>query len=172
MTARFANVPFANVLCHDTKKCDTHVYTSFFQQLIRQKRLGNWPNTYVKRLQNLASRRLAKRLVGETTVNPTEHTEGACIWLTSALIGKLSELRDNLKLMCVIQCFFFPRLDDSFYTITCPRSPITSSLSHCKLVIVHNRLQRVKRIYEIILQLLKKETHLVTNIVVTLFKER
>ena len=112
--------------------------------------------------------------VGETTVNPTEDTEGACIWLTSALIGKLSELRDNLKLMCVIQCFFFPRLTNSFYTITCPRSPITSSLSHCKLVIVHNRLQRVKRIYEIILQLLKKETHLLTNIVVTVlfFKER
>ena len=62
---------------------------------------------------------------------------------------------------------FFPRLADSFYTITCRRSPITSSLSHCKLVIVHNRLQRVKRIYEIILQLLKKETHLSTNIVVT-----
>ena len=62
---------------------------------------------------------------------------------------------------------FFPRLADSFYTITCRRSPITSSLSHCKLVIVHNRLQRVKRIYEIILQLLKKETHLFTNIVVT-----
>ena len=110
--------------------------------------------------------------VRETTVNPTEHTEGACIWLTSALIGELSELRDNLNLMFAIQCFFFPRLVDSFYTITCPRSPITSSLSHCKLVIVHNRLQRVKRIYEITLQLLKKETHFFTNIVVTLFKER
>lgn len=110
--------------------------------------------------------------VGETTVNPTEHTEGACIWLTSALIGELSELRDNLNLMFAIQCFLFPRLADSFYTITCPRSPITSSLSHCKLVIVHNRLQRVKRIYEITLQLLKKETHFFTNIVVTLFKER
>ena len=45
--------------------------------------------------------------VGETTVNPTEHTEGACIWLTSALIGELSELRDNLNLMFAIQCFFF-----------------------------------------------------------------
>ena len=95
--------------------------------------------------------------VGETTVNPTEHTEGACIWLTSALIGELGELRDNLTLMFAIQSFF-PRLADSFYTITCRRSPVTSSLSHCKLVIVHNRLQRVKRIYEIILQLLKKET--------------
>ena len=45
--------------------------------------------------------------VRETTVNPTEHTEGACIWLTSALIGELSELRDNLNLMFAIQCFFF-----------------------------------------------------------------
>ena len=46
--------------------------------------------------------------VGETTVNTTEHTEGACIWLTSALIGELSELRDiNLNLMFAIQCFFF-----------------------------------------------------------------
>ena len=44
--------------------------------------------------------------VGETTVNPTEHTEGACIWLTSALIGELGELRDNLTLMFAIQCFF------------------------------------------------------------------
>ena len=52
--------------------------------------------------------------VGETTVNPTGHTEGACIWLTSALIGKLSELRDNLKLMCVIQCFFFSTLGRRF----------------------------------------------------------
>ena len=93
-------------LSHDTKKCDTHVYTSFFQQLIRQKQLGNWPNTYVNRLQKLANRRLAKRLVGETTVNPTEHTEGAFIWLTSALIDKLSELRVNLTLMFAIQCFF------------------------------------------------------------------
>ena len=61
MTGRFAHVPFANVLrrstkksknqrcaciclvplSHDTKKCDTHVYTSFFKLLIRQKRLGN-----------------------------------------------------------------------------------------------------------------------------------
>ena len=46
--------------------------------------------------------------VGETTVNPTEHIEGACIWLTSALIGELSELRDNLNLMFAIQCFFSP----------------------------------------------------------------
>ena len=45
--------------------------------------------------------------VGETTVGPTEHTEGACICLTSALIGELSELRDNLTLMFAIQCFFF-----------------------------------------------------------------
>ena len=56
-------------LSHDTKKCDTHVYTSFFQPLIRQKQLGNWPDTYAKRLQKLAYRTLAKRLVGQTTIS-------------------------------------------------------------------------------------------------------
>jgi len=75
------NVPFANVLCrsakkryehcacicllrslsHDTRKCDTYVYTSFFQPLIRRKQLGNRPNTYAKRIQKLVNRTLAKR---------------------------------------------------------------------------------------------------------------
>ena len=62
--------PFVSVTSHDTKNCDTDVYTSFFQLLIRRKQSGNWPNTYAKRLQNLANMTLAKRLVGETTVNP------------------------------------------------------------------------------------------------------
>ena len=39
-----------------TKKCDTHVYTSFFLP-----QLGNWPNTSAKRLQKLAKRTSAKR---------------------------------------------------------------------------------------------------------------
>ena len=51
------------------KKCDTHVGNSFYQLLIRQKQLRKWPNTYAKRLQKLANRALAKRLVGETTEN-------------------------------------------------------------------------------------------------------
>ena len=56
-------VPFADVLCRSAekrnercacicfalsamiqKKCDTHVYTSFFHPLIRRKQLGDWPN--------------------------------------------------------------------------------------------------------------------------------
>ena len=76
VTGRFANVLCRSAkkrnepsLSHDTKKCDTHVYTSFFQPVIRQKQLGNWPNTYAKRIQKLVNRTLAKRLVGETTVN-------------------------------------------------------------------------------------------------------
>ena len=43
-------------LSHDTKKCDTLVYTSFFQPPIRRKQLGNWPKTYAKRLHKLANR--------------------------------------------------------------------------------------------------------------------
>ena len=66
---------FANVLCrsakkrkepslsHDTKKCDTHVYTSFFQPVIWQKQLGNWPNTYAE---------VSEQNFGETTVNNTK----------------------------------------------------------------------------------------------------
>ena len=56
-------------LSHDTKKCDTLVHTSFFQPPIRWKQLGNWPNTYAKRLHKLANRMLVKRLVDETTVD-------------------------------------------------------------------------------------------------------
>ena len=56
-------------LSHDTKKCDTLVYTSFFQPPIRRKQLENWPNTYAKRLHKLANRMLVKRLVDETTVD-------------------------------------------------------------------------------------------------------
>ena len=56
-------------LSHDRKTCDTLVYTSFFQPPLRRKQLGNWPNTYAKRLYKLANRTLVKRLVGETTVD-------------------------------------------------------------------------------------------------------
>ena len=62
--------PVVSLTSHDTKKCDTHVYTSFFPPLIRRKQWGNWPNMYAKRLQKLANMTFAKRLVGETTVNP------------------------------------------------------------------------------------------------------
>ena len=53
--------PVVSLTSHDTKKCDTHVYTSFFQPLIRRKQSGNWPNTYAKRVHKLANRTLAKR---------------------------------------------------------------------------------------------------------------
>ena len=35
-------------LSHDTKKGDTHVYTSFFQPLIRRKHLSNSVTQYVR----------------------------------------------------------------------------------------------------------------------------
>ena len=41
--------PVISLTSHDTKKCDTHVYTSFFPPLIRRKQWGNWPNMYAKR---------------------------------------------------------------------------------------------------------------------------
>ena len=88
-TNRFAGVPFANVLCRSTKKrnercsCLCFVLSAMIQKVryaciylvlsntdLRRKLLGNWPNRYVERLQKLANRTLAKRTVGETTVNP------------------------------------------------------------------------------------------------------
>ena len=38
---------------HDTKKCDTHVYISLFQPVVRRKQLVTWPNTLAKRLKTL-----------------------------------------------------------------------------------------------------------------------
>ena len=55
-------VPLRSETSADTKKCDTHVYTLFFQPLIRQKQLRNWrKNTYAKRPQKLANTMMAKR---------------------------------------------------------------------------------------------------------------
>ena len=51
------------------------MYTSSFQPQIRWKQLGNWPNTCAKRLQKLANRTLAKRLVGETFEFDDDHGE-------------------------------------------------------------------------------------------------
>ena len=128
MTSRFANVPFANALCRFAKKqnercaCICFVLSAMIQKsAIRMcipryqaKAVGELTQHVRETIQKLANRRLAKRLVGEPTVNPTKHTEGACMWLTSALIGKLSELRHNLKLMCVIKCFFISTLGRQF----------------------------------------------------------
>ena len=64
-----------------------HVYTSFSQPLIRWKQLGgNWLNTYARRLQKLVNRALAKRLVGETTVNRIGHDweSSTSVWFLSA----------------------------------------------------------------------------------------
>ena len=55
------------VLTAMIQKSTTRVYT--FRSLIRWKQLGNWPNTYAKRLPKTAKRTLAKRRVGETTIN-------------------------------------------------------------------------------------------------------
>ena len=47
----------------DTKKPVNNVYTLFFKLLIRQKKLGNWPNTSAKLLKPLVNRTRAKPLV-------------------------------------------------------------------------------------------------------------
>ena len=47
----------------DTKKPVNNVYTLFFKLLIRQKKLGNRPNTSAKLLKTLVNRTRAKPLV-------------------------------------------------------------------------------------------------------------
>ena len=87
LTSRFANVPFVNVLVVPLKSetSAAQVYASFSQpgyKVVRYasvylvvsatdqvKAVRELTHTYAKRLQKLANRNLAKRLVGETTVN-------------------------------------------------------------------------------------------------------
>ena len=47
----------------DTKKPVDNVYNLFFKLLIRQKKLGNWPNTSAKLLKTPVNRTRAKPLV-------------------------------------------------------------------------------------------------------------
>ena len=86
MSLRALHMYMLRSLSHGTKKCDKHVYTLFFQPLIRRKHLGNWHNTYAKRRQKLANRTLAKQLVGETTVNEQE-----TLWVNST--SKLGNIK-------------------------------------------------------------------------------
>ena len=88
----------------DTNTCNTHVYISLFQPLIRRKQFGNWPNTYTKRLQKSAKRTLAKRLVGETTVNRLEVWDAAAskVWRDS---GRASQQKEALFTGCWKCCW-------------------------------------------------------------------
>ena len=107
----------ANVLCRSAKKRNEHctcIYNTYTIHicicfvlsatiqnsairmyiprsfsLIRRKQLGNWPNTYAKRIQKLVNRTLAKRFVGETNVN---RSKGDFTWISG---------RDPLKLILV-----------------------------------------------------------------------
>lgn len=75
----------------------------------------------------------------------------ACIRL-SALGNKVTnELRENLNLMFATRKFLFGAWA-TVYTTACPWPALDWLLSCCEFVLVHNRLQRVKRVYEIILQ--------------------
>lgn len=70
-TKRSLDTNLPRSFSHDTKKCDTLVYNSFFRPLIRRKKCGNWPITLAKQLNTVASSTLG-RYVSETTLKRSD----------------------------------------------------------------------------------------------------
>ena len=81
----------------DTKMSDTHVYTLFFNPLIRRKKLANWPNS-------LANRTLAKRLVRELIFNRNFSFGWCCTRLRLVFLSRNGATKPQDKLQEQLAC--------------------------------------------------------------------